>query len=78
MWLRICIRCVDVCGVGDCIIDLAAFSPASWKCSEEYFSQQIKSRDPLKTGFPTVWALRLVRQLLVWDPHPYFQPQPKG
>ncbi|KAL7198730.1 hypothetical protein ACSBR2_021101 [Camellia fascicularis] len=67
----------------------AAFSPASWKCSEEYFSQQIKSRDPLKTGFPNVWALRLVRQLLVWDPderlsvdealqHPYFQPQPKG
>ncbi|CAL5357471.1 hypothetical protein CsSME_00047069 [Camellia sinensis var. sinensis] len=67
----------------------AAFSPASWKCSEEYFSQQIKSRDPLKIGFPNVWALRLVRQLLVWDPderlsvdealqHPYFQPQPKG
>ncbi|CAI0434066.1 unnamed protein product [Linum tenue] len=26
-------------------------SPASWKCSEEFFSQQIKSRDPLKTGF---------------------------
>ncbi|KAI7992388.1 putative protein phosphatase 2C 51 [Camellia lanceoleosa] len=67
----------------------AASSPASWKCSEEYFSQQIKSRDPLKIGFPNVWALRLVRQLLVWDPderlgvdealqHPYFQPQPKG
>ncbi|XP_052185941.1 uncharacterized protein LOC127797256 isoform X2 [Diospyros lotus] len=63
-----------------------AVSPASWKCSEEYFSQQIKNRDPLKIGFPNVWALRLVRQLLVWDPddrlsvdealqHPYFQPQ---
>ncbi|GKA26107.1 protein phosphatase 2C family protein [Tanacetum coccineum] len=43
-------------------------SPASWKCSEEFFSSQIKSRDPLKIGFPNVWALRLVRQLLVWDP----------
>ncbi|XP_076914191.1 uncharacterized protein LOC143573109 isoform X1 [Bidens hawaiensis] len=58
-------------------------SPASWKCSEEFFGSQIKSRDPLKIGFPNVWALRLVRQLLVWDPedrltvddalrHPYF------
>ncbi|KAJ4848090.1 hypothetical protein Tsubulata_047020 [Turnera subulata] len=43
-------------------------SPASWKCSEEFFSNQIKSRDPLKIGFPNVWALRLVRQLLLWDP----------
>lgn len=25
-------------------------SPASWKCSEEFFSHQIKSRDPLKLG----------------------------
>lgn len=58
-------------------------SPASWKCSEEFFSSQIKGRDPLRIGFPNVWALRLVRQLLVWDPedrltieealrHPYF------
>ncbi|XP_023773030.1 uncharacterized protein LOC111921679 isoform X1 [Lactuca sativa] len=58
-------------------------SPASWKCSEEFFSSQIKSRDPLGIGFSDVWALRLVRQLLVWDPedrltvdealrHPYF------
>ncbi|XP_059593788.1 uncharacterized protein LOC100263200 isoform X1 [Vitis vinifera] len=63
-------------------------SPASWKCSEEFFSHQIKSRDPLKLGFPNVWALRLVRQLLLWDPderlsvddalqHPYFQHPPK-
>ncbi|KAJ6306595.1 hypothetical protein OIU78_021836 [Salix suchowensis] len=63
-------------------------SPASWKCSEEFFSSQIKNRDPLKLGFPNVWALRLVRQLLLWDPedrlsvddalrHPYFQPPPK-
>ncbi|CAL9766648.1 unnamed protein product [Musa acuminata subsp. burmannicoides] len=60
-------------------------SPASWKCSEESFSLQVKSRDPLKLGFQDVWALRLVRQLLVWHPedrlsvdealrHPYFQP----
>ncbi|MBA0736292.1 hypothetical protein Gogos_009856, partial [Gossypium gossypioides] len=60
-------------------------SPASWKCSEEFFSRQIRSRDPLKLGFPNVWALRLVRDLLRWDPgdrlsvddalrHPYFQP----
>ncbi|XP_011079915.1 uncharacterized protein LOC105163310 isoform X1 [Sesamum indicum] len=58
-------------------------SPVSWKCSEEYFSYQIQNRDPLKLGFPNVWALRLVRDLLRWDPedrlgvddalkHPYF------
>ncbi|PSS14594.1 Protein like [Actinidia chinensis var. chinensis] len=69
--------------------DGGSASPASWKCSEEYFSQQIKIRDPLKIGFPNVLALRLVRQLLVWDPderfsvdealqHPYFQSKPKG
>ncbi|KAL0925846.1 hypothetical protein M5K25_004217 [Dendrobium thyrsiflorum] len=57
--------------------------PASWKCSEESFSNQVKNRDPLKLGFPNIWALRLVRQLLVWHPedrfsvdealqHPYF------
>ncbi|KAL6214655.1 hypothetical protein ACLB2K_014087 [Fragaria x ananassa] len=67
--------------------DRVGASPASWKCSEEFFSQQIKSRDPLKLGFPNVWALRLVRQLLLWDPeerlsvddalrHPYFQHPP--
>ncbi|XP_078173046.1 kinase superfamily protein isoform X2 [Carex rostrata] len=59
-------------------------SPASWKCSEESFSQQVKMRDPLKLGFPNIWALRLARQLLVWHPedrltvdealnHPYFK-----
>ncbi|KAK3003298.1 hypothetical protein RJ639_018522 [Escallonia herrerae] len=48
--------------------DQDAVSPASWKCSEESFSHLIKSRDPLKIGFPNVWALRLVRQLLSWDP----------
>lgn len=63
--------------------------PASWKCSEEFFAHQIKSRDPLNLGFPSVWALRLVRQLLLWDPedrlsvddalkHPYFQPPPRS
>ncbi|KAK9086974.1 hypothetical protein Syun_029368 [Stephania yunnanensis] len=57
---------------------------ASWKCSEEFFSDQVKKRDPLKIGFPNVWAMRLVRQLLTWDPeerlsvdealqHPYFE-----
>lgn len=64
-------------------------SPASWKCSEEFFSHQIKSRDPLKLGFTDIRALRLVRQLLLWDAedrlsidealqHPYFQPPPFG
>ncbi|GAV87925.1 Pkinase domain-containing protein/PP2C domain-containing protein [Cephalotus follicularis] len=63
--------------------------PAIWKCSEEFFSHQIKSGDPLKLGFPNVWALRLVRKLLLWEPedrlsvddalhHPYFQPPPNG
>ncbi|KAI8024428.1 hypothetical protein LOK49_LG03G03059 [Camellia lanceoleosa] len=50
----------------------AAFSPASWKCSEEYFSQQIKSHSLsslIYMMFPNVWALQLVRQLLVWDPN---------
>ncbi|KAL0435688.1 UNVERIFIED_CONTAM: putative protein phosphatase 2C 51 [Sesamum radiatum] len=62
---------------------MGSSSPVSWKCSEEYFSYQIKNRDPLKLGFPNVWALRLVRDLLRWDPedrlgvddalkHPYF------
>ncbi|XP_022727562.1 probable inactive protein kinase At3g63330 isoform X12 [Durio zibethinus] len=60
-------------------------SPASWKCSEEFFSRQVRSRDPIKLGFQNVWVLRLVRDLLLWDPddrlsvddalrHPYFQP----
>ncbi|XP_048499925.1 uncharacterized protein LOC104894555 isoform X3 [Beta vulgaris subsp. vulgaris] len=67
--------------------DQANDSPASWKCSEEFFSNLIKSRDPLNIGFPNVWAMRLVRQLLRWDPddrlsvddalrHPYFQQPP--
>ncbi|XP_031112674.1 uncharacterized protein LOC116016509 isoform X3 [Ipomoea triloba] len=58
-------------------------SPAPWKCSEEFFLHQIRNRDPLKIGFPNIWALRLVRQLLHWNPedrlsvdealkHPYF------
>ncbi|XP_024013006.1 probable protein phosphatase 2C 51 isoform X2 [Eutrema salsugineum] len=41
-------------------------SLASWKCSEEFLAEQIRSRDPLKIGFPNVWALRLVRGLLQW------------
>ncbi|KAL5561831.1 hypothetical protein UlMin_031578 [Ulmus minor] len=70
-------------------MDRVRASPASWKCSEEFFSHQIKNRDPLKLGFPNIWLLRLVRHLLLWDPeerlsldealrHPYFQPPPKG
>lgn len=57
------------------------------KCSEESFSDRIRRRDPLKLGFPNIWALRFVRQLLVWKPddrlsvddalqHPYFQFDP--
>ncbi|KQJ88071.1 uncharacterized protein LOC100827416 isoform X2 [Brachypodium distachyon] len=60
---------------------------ASWKCSEESFAHQVKIRDPLKMGFPNLWALRLARQLLVWHQedrltvdealnHPYFQEPP--
>lgn len=67
--------------------DQVKVPPASWKCSEEFFSNLIKSRDPLHIGFPNIWAMRLVRQLLVWDPddrlsvdealrHPYFHPPP--
>ncbi|XP_022684859.1 uncharacterized protein LOC101768355 isoform X1 [Setaria italica] len=63
------------------------FGLASWKCSEESFAHQVKIRDPLKMGFPNLWALRLARQLLVWHPedrlsvdealnHPYFQETP--
>ncbi|XP_023889066.1 uncharacterized protein LOC112001119 isoform X2 [Quercus suber] len=70
-------------------MDQVGVSPASWKCSEEFFSHQIKNRDPLKLGFPNIWALRLVRHLLLWDPedrlsvddalrHPYFQHPPRG
>jgi serine/threonine protein kinase len=44
------------------------FRPASWKCSEESFAHQVKIRDPLKMGFPNIWALRLARQLLIWHP----------
>ncbi|XP_061338124.1 uncharacterized protein LOC133284991 isoform X2 [Gastrolobium bilobum] len=70
-------------------VNQVGVSPASWKCSEEFFSRQIKNRDPLKIGFSNIWALRLVRHLLLWDPedrpsvdealqHPYFQPPPRG
>ncbi|XP_027363677.1 uncharacterized protein LOC113871100 isoform X2 [Abrus precatorius] len=70
-------------------VNQVGVSPASWKCSEEFFSHQIKNRDPLKIGFSNIWALRLVRRLLHWDPedrlsidealqHPYFQPTPRG
>ncbi|XP_052731586.1 uncharacterized protein LOC108325860 isoform X3 [Vigna angularis] len=65
-------------------VNQVGVSPASWKCSEEFFSRQIRNRDPLKIGFSNIWALRLVRRLLHWDPedrpsidealqHPYFQ-----
>ncbi|CAN6439617.1 unnamed protein product [Victoria cruziana] len=62
---------------------------ASWKCTEEAFSEQVKARDPLKLGFPDIQYLRLVRQLLIWHPadrlsvvdalqHPYFHPRFQG
>ncbi|KAI5680221.1 hypothetical protein M9H77_01448 [Catharanthus roseus] len=65
------------------VLESGYVSPVPWKCSEEFFSHQIKKKDPLKIGFPNVWALRLVRELLNWDPedrlsvddalqHPYF------
>ncbi|KAJ4968954.1 hypothetical protein NE237_015655 [Protea cynaroides] len=68
--------------------DRVGVPPASWKCSEDSFADQVKRRDPIKLGFPDVRVLRLVRQLLLWDPedrltvdealqHPYFQPPPR-
>ncbi|XP_070012501.1 uncharacterized protein [Nicotiana sylvestris] len=38
--------------------DQASVSPAPWKCSEEFFSRQIKNWDPLKIGFVFMSALR--------------------
>ncbi|KAJ3697501.1 hypothetical protein LUZ61_001206 [Rhynchospora tenuis] len=69
---------------GSYSFDHSGASPASWKCSEESFSQQVKMRDPLNLGFSNILALRLARQLLVWHPedrltvdealsHPYFK-----
>ncbi|XP_027935639.1 uncharacterized protein LOC114190798 isoform X2 [Vigna unguiculata] len=65
-------------------VNKVGVSLASWKCSEEFITRQIKNRDPLKIGFSDIWAFRLVRRLLHWDPedrpsidealqHPYFQ-----
>lgn len=65
--------------------DHGSVPPVPWKCSEDFFAQQIKRRDPLNIGFPNIWALRLVRELLQWNPedrlsvddalqHPYFSP----
>ncbi|PKA48806.1 putative inactive protein kinase [Apostasia shenzhenica] len=66
--------CILVPGISPCshqkngVKDRGGVWPASWKCSEEFFSHQVKDRDPLKLGFPNIWALRLVRQLLSWHP----------
>lgn len=38
----------------------AKASPASWKCSEEFFSNLIKSKDPLNIGYATVTHHHLV------------------
>uniref|UniRef100_A0A804MVI4 Protein kinase domain-containing protein n=1 Tax=Zea mays TaxID=4577 RepID=A0A804MVI4_MAIZE len=81
--------CILVPGIssqhhGSGSLEQGQFGLASWKCSEESFAHQVKIRDPLKIGFPNLWALRLARQLLVWHPedrlsvdealnHPYFQ-----
>ncbi|CAI9107759.1 OLC1v1007201C5 [Oldenlandia corymbosa var. corymbosa] len=48
--------------------DYGSVPPVPWKCSEEFLFQQIKNRDPLNIGFPDVMALRLVRDLLQWNP----------
>lgn len=87
-WMELCILISGSYSKHDRSMDRVGVSPACWKCSEEFFSSQIKSRDPLKLGFPNIQALRLVRHLLLWDPedrfsvdealrHPYFQPPPK-
>ncbi|GMI73992.1 hypothetical protein like AT3G63340 [Hibiscus trionum] len=84
-FLELCILVTGSSSKHHRAMNQGGMSPASWKCSEEFFSHQIRSRDPLKLGFPNVWALRLVRDLLRWDPddrlsvddalkHPYFQP----
>ena len=40
----------------------------SWECTETALMNAFKERDPLGVGFESVWALRLVRKLLSWDP----------
>lgn len=37
----------------------ASASPAPWKCSEEFFSRQIRNRDPLKIGFVLMSILHI-------------------
>jgi serine/threonine protein kinase len=41
----------------------------SWECHESALMDIFKQRDPLNIGFESVWALRLVRKLLTWDPN---------
>ncbi|CAI7924902.1 unnamed protein product, partial [Closterium sp. NIES-54] len=59
---------------------------APWECSEASIASQLKLRDPLKKGLPSIWALRLLRRLLQWYPgdritarealqHAYFRPE---
>ncbi|CAL5432933.1 unnamed protein product [Camellia sinensis] len=49
-------------------MELCILIPGSSSKNHRISGTKGGSRDPLKIGFPNVWALRLVRQLLVWDP----------
>jgi hypothetical protein len=42
--------------------------PYRWDCTEDALMAQLAARDPLGLGLPSVWALRLIRRLLSWDP----------
>lgn len=48
--------------------DVALASLLSWECTEEALMAQLAARDPTGRGLPTVWALRLIRRLLSWNP----------
>jgi len=87
-YMELCILVPGISTHGSGSSEQGQFGLASWKCSEESFAHQVKIRDPLKMGFPNLWALRLARQLLVWHPedrlsvdealnHPYFLEPPE-
>ena len=41
----------------------------SWECTEVALMNIFKARDPLGVGLESIWALRLIRKLLSWDPN---------